>query len=151
MEQIDTNKEDRLTNALLSLMGIEPTNEDREAYEAYKRFEQGHYEFLRELYLSAANPLCDNISIYESIILNSGYPELNYLFARDVKNANILAHGNAIINSGDAMYNIIFASEIEGADIEAHRQAIIDINDPKYDVKLFDMIFNKEVDQMIKK
>ena len=137
---------ERLSNALKLLIGLDVEEDTLKIEEL-----ESQKNYLKEIYLSALSPLCTDIKPYEQIILNSLDAEYNFIFARDVKGADIIAHGNAVIESGDAMYNITYPAYIEGADVMAHRQAVIDINDPKFDVNLFDAIFNKEVDQLMKK
>jgi hypothetical protein len=58
------------------------------------------------------------------VIINSGDPELNYIFVRDVKGADVRAHGQAIINSGDPKWNYLFAEGVKGADVKAHEQVV---------------------------
>ena len=71
--------------------------------------------------------------------------EYNYIFARDVKRANVRAHGKVIIDSGDLEYNYKFASDVKGADVRAHGKVIINSGSIEYNGK-FELIEGSDID-----
>ena len=68
----------------------------------------------------------NTVMAFEQNILDSAIPYLSYVFARNIKGANIKAHGQAIIDSGDLLTNFLYPRDIEGADVKAHEQVILD-------------------------
>ena len=68
----------------------------------------------------------------ENAIIATGDAEYIYLFARDVKGANISKLEDAIIATDDAEYIFYFARDIEGANISKLEDAIIATNNIEY-------------------
>lgn len=88
-------------------------------------------------------------------ILKSKDPRWNYLFACNIKGADIKAHGQVVIDSKDPRWNYDFACNIKGADVKAHGQVVIDSKAPEWnyyfacdiegaDVKAHEKIYNPQ-------
>ena len=58
-------------------------------------------------------------------IIKSNNAYINYICARQVKDADILAHGQVVIDSKDVHANFAFAS-IAGADVKSHLNTILE-------------------------
>ena len=71
----------------------------------------------------------------ERIVLESKNPKINYLFARNVKGADIKAHEQVVLESKDAWINYLFADDIKGADIKSHEQVILENKNPEYNYR----------------
>ena len=56
----------------------------------------------------------------ENKVLAKNDASLSYLFARDVKGANVIKHGKVVLNGNDAQLIYLFAIDVYGADYQAH-------------------------------
>lgn len=74
----------------------------------------------------------ETIEKFEQKILDLNNYKISYLFARDIKGADIKSHGHIVIDSNNIGFNYIFARDVEGADIKAHGQVIIDSKDTRF-------------------
>ena len=81
----------------------------------------------------------------ERIVLESKDPSSNYLFARDVKGADIKAHERIVLESGNLECICCFATDVDGADIKAHEKIILESKDPRYNY-LFPLYLLDEAD-----
>jgi len=79
-------------------------------------------------YMFATDIKDANIDEHARVIIESGDPEYNYMFALYVKGANVREHGNVVINSGDVYYNYRFGTDIDGSDIEKHYDVVVSDN-----------------------
>ena len=81
------------------------------------------------LFAKATNYKVDEL---EQEIIASNNPKYIYLFARDIKTANISKLENAIIMTGNPKYIYLFARDVENADIEKLAIALNNTKDEKY-------------------
>lgn len=88
---------------------------------------------------------------HEKVIIEDGSAEDNYLFAINVREADVLSHAKAVLNSGDDMYNYYFAKNVEGADILEHGKKVIESKNALYnylfarDIKGADMLSHEKI------
>ena len=71
------------------------------------------------------------IILFEEKILKVKNPELSWLFAKNIKGANVKAHGQIILDSKDPELNYYYARDVVGADIKAQEQIVLESNNPK--------------------
>ena len=55
-----------------------------------------------------------------------------YLFARDIKDADIKAHEQVVLELKTGYCSYKFAKDIKGADIKAHEKAILELKNPEF-------------------
>lgn len=71
-------------------------------------------------------------AIHENIVIESGDPEFCYLYAKNVKTANIKALEETLLEAKSAKYSYLFAKEVNGATIDKHRQVVVESKDAEY-------------------
>ena len=84
------------------------------------------------IYLFARDVKGANISKLEDAIIATDDAEYIFYFARDIESANIKKLENAILASSDAEYIYLFARDVKGANISKLEDAIIATNNIEY-------------------
>ena len=85
----------------------------------------------KELYALALKANPKDLHLYAQAMIETGDSYYNYLFAKNIKGADILAHGNVVIKDGLKYlcyvdeYNYLFARDIPGADVLSHGKVIL--------------------------
>lgn len=89
---------------------------------------------------------------HEQIVIDFGTIDLNYAFAKDIRNADIKAHGKVIADSKDLPYNLKYLLNFNNkADVRLHGKVFIDDGNLSYNlccitnIKGIDMKLHKKV------
>lgn len=84
------------------------------------------------------------------IVIDSNDIELNYLFAKNIKGADIEAHEKVLLNAKNRIsmdadqYCYLFAKNVDGAKVEEHEKVISD-NHGKYENGYYKCLFSRDV------